>query len=424
MRGFGKVALTLFVLGFLVLLQNDYSTQFKDSKEYVNASQSLIQNNSLYCGETSDEVDYKDVRLESKRSLFYPLFLLANYGNRHIVLVLQLLFVIVSFLIGIGYVKKKYDRRRVYALFSAFFFLALSVSLYPHTFMADIMLMVLVGIVLAAFSHKEYYVAGIMWSVAILVKPVMVPSALIALVLFVVFLMKRKDLVVKAYVTFLLPMLAVILISSYNMAKTGVFQYSSISTINLAHYNAKLAIASKYGADSASKFINHGHPVPTDKVSYVSYNQQLKDLGTSAIMDNKIEYFKVHSVGMFKSIVDPGRYELYSFFGNENGDVSLTELLFAGNIAAVLDSLKQSPVLLILLLFLTLLGLIKALGFALSLGEIKKEILLILICVYFVGIAGPIGASRFLIPSLIPFTILAAVGIDSGLRFFKKRSKG
>jgi hypothetical protein len=128
-------------------------------------------------------------------------------------------------------------------------------------------------------------------------------------------------------------------------------------------------------------------------------------------------------MGAIKMVLDPGRFELYTFFNQPTSDISLTELIFARNWSKLENSLKATPMLLYVFLFFLAIQVLKLLGLVFSASRLVKNGFVLLMALYFVGITGPVGAARFFVPVSVLALVFSALGWERALHFFKKRSK-
>lgn len=397
--------------------------QINDSGEYKHLSENLIKNNLHYAGDVSKPLDF---RLFSKRTLGYPLFIALQQNQLKLAIAHCLLYL---FLVVLGLrLGSLFFGQTSYVKSYLFFVFCTPVLLFHSQFiLSDLLLAVIVLLALVFGFEKRIELQSkttlifILLALALMVKPVMLPILLLLPLAAIYLKFKLKQKVLFG----LLPFLVWAAISLANHKKTGVFEYSSISTINLAHYNAKLTIASKYGNDSAQQFTSSSiFEIPRNKQVYPIYISDLKHLATHTIKKNFSTYLKIQLAGMVKMILDPGRWELYTHFNQNTANSSLTELLFSGQFKALKTQLSSNPVLLLIFLFLLTFNILKAIGIALGfLKPTKKWFVLVLICGYFLAITGPIGAARFMVPATIISILLSIYGWKAALDFLQKRSK-
>jgi hypothetical protein len=335
--------------------------------------------------------------------------------------------VLLNFFIGLLLLKHYTLKRLAFLLYSIGFVTQLAFLLHVGFVLSDLFLASLVSVLVLIYhtsksSFKVKTIAiSILWASALLVKPVLLPTAWLSPLVFVFLLVKHK----KAESFTLLPFLAFVVFSFLNYTSTNSFEYSSISTINLTQYNAKLTIAKKYGYDSAQQFVNTPSlAVPRTEAEYSSYLVNAKEMGIKTILENLTAYTQVHILGCVKMIVDPGRFELYTFFNEKTNETSLTEMLFGRNWQEIKQSLSANYWLVFVLLLSTLFSLLKLLGFVFCLRSWKQMKFLLFTIAYFVVITGPVGAARFFLPVSILFIVCSAIGWSNILQSFQKGSKG
>ena len=397
--------------------------KINDSTEYIQLSKNLLHNNLHYAGATNAD---KDFRLFSKRTLGFPLFI-AFQKTTTALFVAQLLLYLLLVMLGFK-VLNFLSTKQTSAWFYLLFVLFSPLILFHVVFiLSDLMLAVVVLIAAVIGLEKnvkpkhKLNLIFTLWAVALLIKPVILPS--IFLIPLVVLFIKHR-LRIWSFAS-ILPFMVWFMVSAENYYNTGVYEYSSISTINLAHYNAKLTIASKYGNDSAQQFTESKiYSIPTNSATYREYLNNLNAAAKNAILQNIPTYIKVQLLGMVKMVIDPGRWELYTYFKQNTADGSLTELLFARKWNELNSKMQANQALFYTFLFLLTTNLLKIIGIIFSFFKPNKYwFMLLAICAYFTVITGPIGAARFMLPAAILSIVLSVYGWTVALDFFQKRSK-
>ena len=122
--------------------------------------------------------------------------------------------------------------------------------------MADLLLTTVVCLAVFVYyqvpvlGSKKIKILSALWCLGLLIKPVLLPSIVASPLLF--FYLKHKHN--RFFSVTLLPVIVVLLFSYFNKTQTGIFEYSSISTINLGQYNSKLLVSEKFGYDSAQSY--------------------------------------------------------------------------------------------------------------------------------------------------------------------------
>jgi len=395
-----------------------------DSVEYQKAAHNLLKNNLLYAGEISKHIDY---RLFSKRTAGYPLFLIFQNNVSWVVGIASVFLLMLNYFLGLSVLNTLTKKTNAKYVYSWFFLLNIPLFLHTSFVMADLLLATIIN--LAAFvycqsrisSSKKIKNLSLLWCLGVLVKPIILPSILLSPLVFSYLWIKQN----KLYFSSLFPCFVFFLVSFFNQQQTGVFEYSSISTINLGQYNSKLLISEKYGYDSAQSYaLRSEFMVPRTQNEYLDYKKTLQSLATETIFTNWPSYLKIHLLGSVKMILDPGRYELYTLLGITPSAFSLTEMIYAKDWQKLKLFMFSNIGVLGVFVILFLINLFKVFVFIFSLKELRKYWFFGLIFLYFLAIVGPVGAARFMLPISIVYLVFCSVGWVRLLDFFQKRSKG
>ena len=415
--------LVALLFAVLIFSMSGQTPMINDSKEYTVLANNLLNNNAVYSGNLTLE---KDFRLYSKRTIGYPLLLIFQNLSPIFVRIAQLLLVVLSFFIGLDVLRKLSTSKTSFIIYSIMYLLNLAFIFHCGIFLSDLFLGSIVTSAGFIFIHKripsfqKVQHLSFLWGLALMIKPILLPSILLTPIVFIWFYAKQH----KLYFSLYTPVFIWLLFSFINYKNTNQFEYSSISTINLSQYNAKLTIAKAYGYDSAQTFINNSNlDIPTTASEYDTYKKAATNLGMSAITENFLSYLKVHTLGAIKMIIDPGRFEIYTFFKEPTSEVSLTEMLFAQNWVSLKNALAKNPKLLLVFAILLVVSLLKLIGFMAGIKDFKKTAFMLVCILYFVGVAGPVGAARFFLPVSVFYLIIAATGWETILNFFQKGSK-
>lgn len=393
-----------------------------DSEEYLFSAVNMLENNMLYSGNLHESIDY---RLYSKRTLGYPICLIFQDINTVAIFLFQLGLVFLNFFLGLFILLKLGAHSAAFKIYCLFYCLSPVVYLHSFLVLADLLLMTFVCVIVLLLLEsklrrkKDVLVFSLLWGLALAIKPAILPSLFVLPLVWYFLIANRKH----GSSFLVIPVIIWFTIGAINYSNSEQFETSSISTINLTQYNAKLTISNKYGYDSAQKYVeNKVLIIPKTAEQYNRYKTDVNSLGINTIRDNFGTYLKVHFVGIFKMLLDPGRFEIYTFFGESTSTLSLTELLFEGDWLRVLDHLKKRPFLLTLFSLLLVVNLIKLLGLVGVLRKFNVQYLILIgIIGYFLLITGPVGAARFFLPATPLFLVLAAVGWSNFLQKSSKR---
>ena len=394
-----------------------------DTIEYQNAAYNLLKNNVLYGGSPNQLVDY---RLYSKRTLGYPVFLLFQQQNEHLILISSVLLYVLLFFLGLHVLSLFIQTKAAFFSYTILFLLHFTCTIHTALNMADLLLAATVtSLVLVYYScnisvYQKIFCISVLWGFGLLLKPVFLPS----LLLIPVILIYLYKVTAQWRYWLLIPVAFWAISCAMNYSGSGVFEYSSISTINLGQYNAKLMVAKLDGADSANNFTNSkAFSVPRTLQQYTQYKQRVREKAISTILDNSLAYAKVHFTGMIKMILDPGRFEIYTFLGMNDKNESLTELLYIGNWDRLKTVMSKNTIVLFTFLALFFVSILKAVLVCFSITRIQDTLFILFVIAYFVLITGPVGAARFMLPVSVLYLVLAAIGTQHLLAFFQKRSK-
>lgn len=395
------------------------SAKINDSDEYIHLAVNILDGNSFYSGGLEKTTDY---RLFSKRTYGYPLFLQCNFIHKIPIYLAQSLLVLLCFFIGLSIIRRFNAQSITPVVYSIVFMSSIALFLHIGFALSDLLLTALVSLIAVSVYDKSdvnWLVIGLLWGATLFVKPVILPS--IILVPFIFFYVKRKFSSWKLVLW--TPVIVFLITCTFQYFNSGVFEYSSISTINLSQYNAKLTISKAYGYDSAQQFSNDLiTQIPATEEEYESFKTEVSEKAIAVISDNFWSYLEVHTLGIVKMILDSGRFELFTFFGENTSEISLTELIFAGDIQALKRAIEKNTALYITYLLLFVIRLFVLIGFVVSLWQWKKYWFFFFLIAYFLVITGPVGAARFFLPVSVIFACLSAVGWESVFGKIQKRS--
>ena len=409
-----------FMFSLLIICREEVNTN--DSIEYFSLAQNL-KIGIHYAGDLDQKLDY---RLFNKRPLGYPTFLILN-PNPLARKIIQLCLILFCFFIGLTILIAATDSTFFLRIYVAFYFLSIPLWFSASFMMADLWVMALVTslwfFVLKWQSDKNSY-----WKkpiitlifIGLLFKPVMIPVSFFLILPFAFFIFYQK----KVEIRWLLPVFLILFYSWFHSTNTGRFEYSSISTTNLAQYNARWLISAEFGADSAASFLaTHHIGVPRSQEAYTKYQDTLQKTGKKIILNKPFSYAKIHLAGMLKCIIDPGMFETKLFVGDQHLlDEPMTPLIYSGNWAKILKIIQSNIWVFSLLILSLLLGMMRLLGLILVLIHWRRPLVYVslLIIGYFLFFTGPLGSFRFLVPVFVPIVVLGVIGLELWINRFQK----
>jgi len=392
-----------------------------DSFEYLNAAANLKSDFLLYCGDINKPLI---IELFTRRPPIYPLFLAACQlisSSMVVVIIIQNVLSITSIylvrqiFLNYGY-KEKYDKLFiVLLLFTPAQFIYANMIMSDTLFQFFIILMVWFFI---KFMNERRYFYGLIYSIAlalgVLTKPVIVFFIFANVLLFIWISFKRASL--KPLLLSLIPLILLFTYQYRNYRQTGVFEVSSLVTTNLVYYNAYYFLVYTEGLQKADSTIAYIDNVSKQRKSYKDDVAFKKQQVISIIKNRPVSYAIFHTKGIAGFFLDPGRYDLVSFF-NPNAPKT-NGLLYHINQDGLRGTLaflfKESFLLLISLAIILILNIFKLICFIrfIFLRKINtygKWFILFLIS-YIAFITGSIGIARYMMP-------LAPLYIGSGLLF-------
>lgn len=418
-------------LAFLVYQLFAQNFLLADSQEYLDAADNLLSEGILYCGDLQEPID---PALYTKRPAGYPLFLSLTrfFTKSHVpVVILQMLLSLASVFLLLNIFKP--ERRDRYILLTMLL-LVPAQFIYANMIMSEILFQFMV--MLAAYRLCLYLKIGrirILWSyqlfiiLGILIKPVMYLFVVPNIILFVVLYIRSHQRLV--LLSGFLPVVFLIIFGGYNQHRTGFYHVSSIQQINLVDYNLYFFLMKTRGQEQASETREQIHADCASMEDFGERSACLSDHALSHIKEDLPRYALFHFKGMVRFFLDPGRFDMYNFFGleNEKGRGFLYHLNKGGLKGGFQYFLSQPVVVILLLLLIALVNLLKSAGFLFFLFNKKFRPEFRLFLFLFVGFlafaTGPLGASRFMLPAALLVTGSAAIQYGHWLKAILHRNR-
>ena len=293
--------------------------------------------------------------------------------------------------------------------------LALSLSLpgqliYASAVMSEVLLQTVVLALAAAGAlfirtHQRRYfgAVGAALAVALLIKPVFYPLAAVAAVVGGAVAWRQRRLSLAALG--LVPLLATGLYMSWNWQRTGYFHFSSISDINLLHYNGAGVVRQLAGPGAETSWVAEVLRQADAQPTFAARQRLIQTRAVAVLRAHPFVYARQQVQGMAAFFLDPGRFELAQFLRLPPlpGGGLLAQSR-AGNLLAALARLPLGQVALLGLLTLLNVGrlVLAVRGFRrLAHAEpvLRDGRWLAAGLVFYVAVlTGPLGAARFLVP--------------------------
>jgi uncharacterized membrane protein SpoIIM required for sporulation len=391
----------------------------RDSTEYEFAAQNLLRNGHWYAGDPVTWADPEriDFRLFSKRPPGYPLFLLI-FSHPVLLLLAQILASLLGIWLGYRIMLKDKSTPRstsFWRIAACALLLSPAQFYYSGFVMSDLLLQTFVLLCLFFYGkwHDEkrskwLWASSLSICTALLLKPVVLPLAFVLGAVALMLAIRNKRLF---YLIYGLPLLVWAGISLQNQSYSGKFEYSSIGAINTVQYNGRVVLSRVWGADSAEKMLEPYMFIPRSKQAYEHWKTQSNALGKQVLKDHPLSYIKFHLLGSLRMPLDPGRFEWALLKGDPQAEEGgFLNAFSSGGWKGLLLQLRQNPLVFLLILLMAANGL-RFLFFLWNAWTSRRNhlhVMATLFIVYFILIAGPIGASRFLLP-VLPLIIWGAV---------------
>lgn len=401
-----------------------------DSEEYLNASQNLYQQGILYCGDLSQPVREE---LYTRRPPLYPILIgaIANTGSEVPVFLLQMLLSLLSvWIVAVIFrpfpdtgvpaasTKRPFRKNSIFYLMMLLLLLATPAQfIYSNRIMAEIpfqLILVLMACCIYRYfsgspneehqGQKRRYVWSfyLLFTLGMATKPVLFPFLLPLVILAgFAFYRTRKRVWITAL---LLPVLWIAGYSLYNVHRTGSAQYSSIQTANLVNYNLRYYLMATEGPDKAAETVDELYRRCEDQGDYGEKNRCLTKGVREMLMRHPLKYGIYHLKGSVRYFLDPGRFDLVTFFQLEKaGSEGALNILNKEGAGGFLRFLKSQGLgLVLILVIIGLFKLFKLAGFMIYLFRGRRDlpfrIFLALLVGYLALVTGPLGASRFYLP--------------------------
>ncbi|GAB3656574.1 hypothetical protein GCM10027594_29050 [Hymenobacter agri] len=406
---------------------------FPDSGRYRQAAVNLGQHGQLYAREwPQTEPQGQAVQEFSIRPPGYPVVLLglnSATGSPWLILLVQN----GLSLLVLAVVLKRWARRARPLMKHWLVAVALALTfpaqlIYANAVMSEIMLQsVLLGLVgfVLAFCRtgclRDWLGAAAAVVAALLLKPV---CSLLALALgmgglVLAWQRKRWMLLVIGW----LPLSVAGLYMNWNWQRTGYFHFSSITEINMLHYNAAGVVRQVAGTAAEEAWVAAVLRRANAQRSFASRQQVIQREAGAVLRKYPLVYARQHVLGMGAFFLDPGRFDVSEFLGA--APLAGGGLLAQARAGKLWQAIGQLPWGMLSLLVVVVLAnmarlLLAAQGFRkLGSGTRTERVgrwLAVGLLAYLALLTGPLGAARFLMPAWPLLLGLALEGVRVSAR--------
>lgn len=352
--------------------------------------------------------------LFTRRPFLYPLFLsfFVNFSPIFIVVIQTVLGLFNTFILF--KIIKQYQIQINNSLL-IFFLLTPSIFIYSQLIMSEWLVMlfltILFWLLLQKWTKNNLAYIQIITVLLAFTKPIFYPFIYVNLIFFLVYMIKNK---VFSFWLFL-PIICLQLYLNYNKNVTGYKHFSSIENANLIGYNLYYFKSSTQSKEKAELWLNS---VFNDKKyvgkSFKEQNIYLKQIATNEIKKNFFQYSFYHFYTAIRGIVDPGRFDLMTFFEKETGRQGFLEVLNSNK--SIWSIFKNKYFFIyIFLLPIFLANCIKWFYFLRYLFFNKstfKVYYFIILFGYYILVSGPVNCSRYMMPFQGVLMVFAVLGMQ------------
>lgn len=398
-----------------------------DSGEYITQAKNIIDYQISYSGDLSEPINK---HFFTVRPPLYPIFLALFYLLNASTIFIFFVQNIISFfsiyllrdtLLKFNY-KKKFD-----FLFLLFLLLTPSHFIYANSLMSEVLFQFLLVLLfrfamLFHLHNKDKFLItySIILVLAILTKPVMYLFIIPSTIYLIILSFKSKKW--QPFGVSFIPIISVLLIFQWNFNRTNHYHFSSISSYNLINFNTHLFLMNTKGLIYADKVVDS---INNNTNSINNFGKKLEytdEAAKSILKENFVSYSLFHLKSSFYGLIDPGRYDLTTFFKIKFNSIynykeGVLYHLNNGGVGSVFNFLINKYSIGFLLAMILILGsnIFKVLSLLFFLFNLKIDFNLKFISLSIIGylfiLPGPVGASRYIMP--IAPLIIGIILIDN-----------
>lgn len=355
------------------------------------------------------------VTIFAKRPLVYPFFLsLFIQFYPVVVLFIQSVIGCVSFFFLFRVIKDFGGKPN--KSFLVFIILTPSVIIYSQLFMSEWLLFFFLCTLFyllsrKKFSHQNFALIQLITLFLAFTKPVFYPLIYVNLVFFGYYLIRIKKFSLWLFV----PIIALQLYLNFNEKISGYRYFSTIENINLINYNLYYFKSTTQSVDAAEIWMDTIYTSAYENMNSKQQNDYLKSIALQEVKNNPISYAGYHTLTAIRGVFDPGRFDLMTFFKQEDGKQGFLEILSGKK---PLSQLFINPYAYVYLLLVPIgianvIKLFFAFKFLVSRKLDIKLYYLVTLLVFYVLLTGPVHCSRYMVPCQGILIVFAVLGMQT-----------
>lgn len=390
----------------------------EDSREYLNAAENLSEKGILYAGDWAEPQRIDDY---TKRPILYPAFLILTgaHGTQQVFLYLIQIMLSICSIWLISKLTIQMGMKPPWFIWAILFILTPAQWIYPNLIMTEILfqaLLIGVGLTLwQVFKHaslKSWCLGSTFIALAIFTKPVWYLFSIVWLSIGIWKAIQFRKLAIVLIAV--LPLVLVLGYMNWNKSQKGHFHFSSIQNLSLLQYTTTNLLVDIHGEEQGIHKADSILYLSLGQKDYHSEQSTLQSACFAVISDNLGAYSFMHAKGIMNFFLDPGRFDLWSFFQLPPPDTGFLQAFSEKGYRGIIAGLMKLPLGWLLFLMLVLLAnLAKTTGLLFFLWKRRKEAIGFVVLIlfgYLAGLTGTSGASRFALP-LFPWMLLCITSL-------------
>jgi hypothetical protein len=407
---------------FLRILNGNY--RIADSQEYIETAD-LIKD-GLYFQQTNR---IEASTLLTSRPFLYPLFIyIIGPTNDIAIILLQTFIGFMNLYLSIR-LFEKIAGTSSFSLFILLIILTPSVFIYTHLIMSECLITLLLLstalLLTSSLTTKKIWAIQFILVLLCFIKPVFYLFTIINALFWAAYFIRYK---IPAAISSIIPVILIVCYMSFNQYRTGYFHFSSIQTVNLINYNVFYYKVNQVGYEKAMEWRDSIYQKASEFKTFKSRSAFLIHAGNEEITAHVASYALFHIAGSIRGMIDPGRYDISTFFKSTVEKEGFLSLINNKGFSYTLKKMLQSGSIWILVLLVPvfLAGIIKWLlvsrYFYFNYKELTPGLAFLwLLLFYIILVTGPLNASRFMMPLQFVIICFAVAGSKAVYKITKHK---